>query len=138
MEQERQERTQQEEQQVPPPVEEREEQQEPEKPKKPMEKLLREWIIPFGLEVLVLLFIIKFLFFFVVVPSGSMIPTIDTASILFATTRPAFCLPPGSTSRKTSSGGILWSSIPMSWASPWSSAWWACRGTMWCWTKTAG
>ena len=85
MEQERQERTQQEEQQVPPPVEEREEQQEPEKPKKPMEKLLREWIIPFGLEVLVLLFIIKFLFFFVVVPSGSMIPTIDTASILFAT-----------------------------------------------------
>ena len=63
----------------------REEQQEPEKPKKPMEKLLREWIIPFGLEVLVLLFIIKFLFFFVVVPSGSMIPTIDTASILFAT-----------------------------------------------------
>ena len=85
MEQERQEYTQQEEQQVPPPVEEREEQQEPEKPKKPMEKLLREWIIPFGLEVLVLLFIIKFLFFFVVVPSGSMIPTIDTASILFAT-----------------------------------------------------
>ncbi len=47
-------------------------------------KVLREWVIPFGAEILIRLFIIKFLFFFVVVPSGSMLPTIDEASVLFA------------------------------------------------------
>lgn len=47
-------------------------------------KILKEWVIPFGIEILVLLFIIKFLFFFVIVPTGSMIPTIDKASVLFA------------------------------------------------------
>ena len=47
-------------------------------------KILREWIIPFGIEILVLLFIIKFLFFFVIVPTGSMIPTIEEHSVLFA------------------------------------------------------
>jgi len=50
-----------------------------------MRKLWKGWILPFGVEILVLLFIIKFLFFFVIVPTGSMIPTIDKASVLFAT-----------------------------------------------------
>ena len=47
-------------------------------------KILREWVLPFGIEILILLFIIKFLFFFVIVPTGSMIPTIDEGSVLFA------------------------------------------------------
>lgn len=85
MEQEKQQLRQQEEQQAPPPAEEEKDRPEGEETKKPLEKFLREWVIPFGVEVLALLFIIKFLFFFVVVPSGSMIPTIDKASILFAT-----------------------------------------------------
>lgn len=62
--------------------------QEEEKPLTPEEKwkkFWKGWVLPFGIEILVLLFVIKVLFFFVVVPSGSMIPTIDTASILFAT-----------------------------------------------------
>lgn len=50
-----------------------------------VQKILKEWIIPFGIEILIILFIIKFLFFFVVVPTGSMIPTIEEHSILFAT-----------------------------------------------------
>lgn len=50
-----------------------------------LKKILKGWVLPFGIEILVLLFVIKVLFFFVVVPSGSMIPTIDEASILFAT-----------------------------------------------------
>ena len=48
-------------------------------------RILKEWIIPFGLEILVILLIIKFLFFFVIVPTGSMMPTIDEHSVLFAT-----------------------------------------------------
>lgn len=51
----------------------------------PVKKIIKGWVIPFGIEILVLLFVIKFLFFFVVVPSGSMIPTIEQASVLFAT-----------------------------------------------------
>ena len=50
-----------------------------------LKKILKGWVLPFGIEILVLLFVIKVLFFFVVVPSGSMIPTIDEASLLFAT-----------------------------------------------------
>lgn len=50
-----------------------------------VKKIIKGWVIPFGIEILVLLFVIKVLFFFVVVPSGSMIPTIDEASVLFAT-----------------------------------------------------
>lgn len=50
-----------------------------------MRKILKGWVLPFGIEILVLLFVIKVLFFFVLVPSGSMIPTIDEASVLFAT-----------------------------------------------------
>ncbi len=48
-------------------------------------KFFREWIVPFALEILAILLVIKFLFFFVIVPTGSMIPTIDEHSILFAT-----------------------------------------------------
>ena len=63
------------------------EEQVPEKPtaKERLRQLWRGWILPFGTEILVLLFIIKFLFFFVIVPTGSMIPTIDSHSVLFAT-----------------------------------------------------
>lgn len=53
--------------------------------RKRLRKFVREWVVPFGLEILVLLFVIRFLFFFVIVPSGSMLPTIDKASVLFAT-----------------------------------------------------
>ena len=48
-------------------------------------KILREWIIPFGLEIIGVLLIVKFVCFFAVVPTGSMIPTIDEHSVLFAT-----------------------------------------------------
>lgn len=59
--------------------------QQPAETEDPVKKFIKGWVIPFGIEILVLLFVIKFLFFFVVVPSGSMIPTIDEASVLFAT-----------------------------------------------------
>ena len=68
-----------------PAQEEAGEAQPPLTPREQLRKFVKEWVIPFGVEILILLFIIRFLFFFVVVPSGSMIPTIDTASILFAT-----------------------------------------------------
>lgn len=48
-------------------------------------KFLKEWVIPFGIEILVVLFLVKFVFFFVIVPTGSMIPTIEEKSFLFAT-----------------------------------------------------
>ena len=50
-----------------------------------VKKFFKEWILPFGLEILVLLFLLKYVFTFVVVPTGSMIPTIDEKSILFTT-----------------------------------------------------
>lgn len=74
------------------PIEEQQDQEELWQPlpvhvtmKERLQQLWKGWILPFGVEILVLLFVIKFLFFFVVVPSGSMIPTIDSASVLFAT-----------------------------------------------------
>ncbi|MDD2955669.1 MAG: signal peptidase I [Oscillospiraceae bacterium] len=48
-------------------------------------KIFKEWILPFGLEIIVLLVLLKFVFTFTVIPSGSMIPTIDEKSILFTT-----------------------------------------------------
>lgn len=48
-------------------------------------KALKEWIIPFALEIIAVLLIIKFVFFFAVVPTGSMIPTVSEGSWLFAT-----------------------------------------------------
>lgn len=50
-----------------------------------LKRILKEWIIPFGIEIVVILLVIKFLFFFVIVPTGSMKPTIDERSVLFAT-----------------------------------------------------
>lgn len=50
-----------------------------------LRRFLREWILPFTLEVLVIVLLIKFVFFFARVPSGSMIPTIMEDSWLFAT-----------------------------------------------------
>lgn len=45
---------------------------------------IKEWVIPICLEVLVVLFIVKYVVFLVNVPTGSMIPTIDEHSWLFA------------------------------------------------------
>lgn len=88
MEQEKQENRQQETEENPQPrevLDETRQTEEEPSPKKGGKGFLREWVLPFGLEILVLLFVIRFLFFFVIVPSGSMIPTIDKASVLFAT-----------------------------------------------------
>ncbi len=48
-------------------------------------RILKEWIIPFGIEIIVVLLLIKYVFFFVTVPTGSMIPTINEGDWLFAT-----------------------------------------------------
>ncbi|MCI8442661.1 MAG: signal peptidase I [Provencibacterium sp.] len=50
-----------------------------------LKKFLKEWVIPFGLEVLILLFLLRYVFFLVMVPTGSMKPTIEEGSCLFAT-----------------------------------------------------
>ena len=57
----------------------------PKKEKQPMtwKRLWKEWILPFGLEILALLLIVKFIFFIPIVPSGSMEPTIQERSALF-------------------------------------------------------
>ncbi|MEG1448482.1 MAG: signal peptidase I [Oscillospiraceae bacterium] len=49
-----------------------------------LKAFLKEWVIPLAIEVVVVLFIIKYVVFLVNVPSGSMIPTIDEHSWLFA------------------------------------------------------
>lgn len=56
------------------------------KEKQPMtaKRLFKEWILPFGLEILVLALIVKFVFFVPIVPTGSMEPTIAEHSALFA------------------------------------------------------
>ncbi|WP_312643860.1 signal peptidase I [Hydrogenoanaerobacterium sp.] len=48
-------------------------------------RVLKEWIIPFALEIIAIVLIVKFVCFFAVVPTGSMIPTVDEHSWLFAT-----------------------------------------------------
>ncbi len=50
-----------------------------------MKSILKEWIIPLAIEVIVVLLLVKYVFFFVRVPTGSMIPTIMENSFLFAT-----------------------------------------------------
>ena len=57
----------------------------PKKEKQPMtwKRLWKEWILPFGLEILALLLIVKFIFFIAIVPSGSMEPTIQERIALF-------------------------------------------------------
>lgn len=56
------------------------------KEKQPMtaKRLFKEWILPFGLEILALALIVKFIFFVPIVPTGSMEPTIAEHSALFA------------------------------------------------------
>lgn len=48
-------------------------------------KIMKEWVIPFGLEILVVILIVKFVCFFAFVPTGSMLPTVEEHSWLFAT-----------------------------------------------------
>ncbi len=48
-------------------------------------KILKEWVLPLGAEVLVIVFLLKVVFMLVLVPSGSMLPTIQKNSVLFCT-----------------------------------------------------
>lgn len=48
-------------------------------------RIMKEWVIPVVLEVLVVLFFVKNVAFLIRVPTGSMIPTIDEKSWLVAT-----------------------------------------------------
>lgn len=48
-------------------------------------KLMKEWVIPVVLEIIVVLFFVKNVAFLIRVPTGSMIPTIDEKSWLVAT-----------------------------------------------------
>lgn len=50
-----------------------------------LKKILKEWVIPFGVEILILLFLLRYVFFLVMVPTGSMKPVIDEGSCLFVT-----------------------------------------------------
>ncbi len=50
-----------------------------------LKKLWKEWILPLGLEVLVIVFLLKVVFMLVLVPTGSMLPTISEKSLLFCT-----------------------------------------------------
>ncbi|MEG2074324.1 MAG: signal peptidase I [Angelakisella sp.] len=50
-----------------------------------VKNFLKEWVIPFAIEIIIVLLLVKYVFFFVVVPTGSMIPTILEHSFLFAT-----------------------------------------------------
>ena len=54
-----------------------------EKPKMTWKRLWKEWILPFGLEIIALWLIVHFVFFVAIVPSGSMLPTIAEKSALF-------------------------------------------------------
>lgn len=48
-------------------------------------KFLKEWVLPLGAEVFVIVFLLKVVFMLVLVPSGSMLPTIQKNSVLFCT-----------------------------------------------------
>ena len=50
-----------------------------------LRKFFKEWILPFGLEILVLLLLIRYVFFLVMVPTGSMKPALEEGSCLFVT-----------------------------------------------------
>lgn len=50
-----------------------------------MKKFLKEWVIPFTIEIIILWFIYNYWFFFINVPTGSMIPTIAEQSYIFST-----------------------------------------------------
>lgn len=49
------------------------------------QKIWKEWILPIGVEILVIFLFIKFVAFAVYVPTGSMLPTIQVPSLLVAT-----------------------------------------------------
>ena len=48
-----------------------------------VKRVFKEWILPFAIEILVVFLLIKFVFFFATVPTGSMIPTINKGDWLF-------------------------------------------------------
>lgn len=50
-----------------------------------LKRILKEWVIPYSALVVVLLLVFNFVFFLIFVPSGSMVPTIDEFSYIFAT-----------------------------------------------------
>ena len=56
----------------------------PQDPKSKIIRFLKEWVLPFGLEALAIILIIKFVCFFTYVPTGSMVPTIAEHSWLLA------------------------------------------------------
>lgn len=58
-----------------------------EKAKDPMtfKQLLKEWIIPYGAEILAVVLIVKFVAFFTFVPTGSMEKTIPEKSLVIST-----------------------------------------------------
>ena len=62
------------------------EEQTPKKKKEPMtfKRFYKEWILPFGLEILALFLIVKFVLFVPIVATGSMEPTIAEHSALIA------------------------------------------------------
>lgn len=49
-----------------------------------IKSFFKEWVIPLTIEVLIVLFVIKYIVFLVNVPTGSMIPTIHEHSWFFA------------------------------------------------------
>ena len=48
-----------------------------------LKRILKEWVIPYGTLIIVVLLLSKYVFFLAIVPSGSMHPTIREASVLF-------------------------------------------------------
>jgi len=53
-------------------------------PASKFKRFFKEWILPFGIEALVIVLLIKFVFFFAFVPTESMVPTIAAKSWLFS------------------------------------------------------
>ena len=56
----------------------------PEPKKFSWKRLWKEWILPFGAEIIVLWLLVRFVFFLPIIPTGSMEPTIREHSLLFA------------------------------------------------------
>lgn len=50
-----------------------------------LRRFVKEWVLPFGLEIIVLLLLLRYVFFLVMVPTGSMKPNIAEGSCLFVT-----------------------------------------------------
>ena len=56
----------------------------PQDPKSRLLRFLKDWVIPLGVEAAVIILLLKFVFFFTYIPTGSMVPTIAEKSWLFA------------------------------------------------------